>query len=74
MTYRSKQANASIVEVPISFVDRVVGESKMSSAIVVEAFALVTYWALGRLVRLAIRLKARTGRTESKVQTTSSRS
>jgi dolichol-phosphate mannosyltransferase len=51
MTYRSKQAGASIVEVPIRFVDRVAGESKMSSAIVVEALALVTYWALGRLAR-----------------------
>jgi dolichol-phosphate mannosyltransferase len=51
MTYRAKQAGASVVEVPISFVDRVAGESKMSSAIVVEAFALVTWWALGRLWR-----------------------
>ena len=49
MTYRAKQAGASITEVPIRFVDRVAGESKMSSAIVVEALALVTWWGLGRL-------------------------
>jgi dolichol-phosphate mannosyltransferase len=50
MTYRSKQAGASIVEVPIRFVDRVAGESKMSWTIVVEALALVTKWGAGRLV------------------------
>jgi dolichol-phosphate mannosyltransferase len=51
MTYRSKQAGASIVEVPIRFVDRVAGESKMSGTIVVEALALVTWWGLGRAWR-----------------------
>ncbi len=50
MTYRSKQCGASLVEVPIRFVDRVEGESKMSMAIVVEALALVTWWGLQRLV------------------------
>jgi dolichol-phosphate mannosyltransferase len=51
MTLRAKQAGASIVEVPIRFVDRVAGESKMSSAIVVEALGLVTWWGLGRLLQ-----------------------
>lgn len=51
MTYRSKQHGARIIEVPISFVDREAGQSKMSSFIVVEALALVTWWALGRLAR-----------------------
>ena len=50
MTYRSKQHGAAITEVPISFVERAAGESKMSSFIVVEALALVTWWGLGRLV------------------------
>jgi dolichol-phosphate mannosyltransferase len=50
MTYRSKQAGAQVAEVPIRFVDRVAGQSKMSSAIVVEALALVTWWGIGRLV------------------------
>jgi dolichol-phosphate mannosyltransferase len=53
MTYRAKQHGAAITEVPISFVDREAGESKMSSVIVVEALALVTWWALGRLARTA---------------------
>jgi len=50
MTYRAKQHGARIKEVPISFVDREAGTSKMSSFIVIEALALVTWWALGRLV------------------------
>jgi dolichol-phosphate mannosyltransferase len=41
----------AIVEVPISFTDRERGQSKMSSAIVVEALALVTKWALERPFR-----------------------
>lgn len=48
MTYRARLGGASIVEVPISFTDRTLGESKMSSAIVVEALWLVTKWALER--------------------------
>jgi dolichol-phosphate mannosyltransferase len=48
MTYRARRAGASIVEVPISFNDRTLGESKMSRAIVVEALVLVTMWALER--------------------------
>jgi dolichol-phosphate mannosyltransferase len=56
MTYRAKQHGARIREVPISFVDREAGESKMSSFIVVEALALVTWWGLGRVVRGALRL------------------
>ena len=51
MTYRAKQHGAAITEVPISFVDRAAGESKMSSFIVVEALGLVTWWGLGRLAR-----------------------
>jgi hypothetical protein len=62
MTYRSKQAGASVVEVPIRFVDRVAGESKMSSAIVVEALGLVTWWGLGRLQRALARAVGRTRR------------
>jgi len=50
MTYQAKRAGAPIVEVPIRFVDRVEGESKMSTFIVVEAFGLVTWWGLQRLV------------------------
>ena len=48
MTFRARRAGASITEVPISFTDRTRGESKMSSAIVVEALWLVTKWAVER--------------------------
>jgi dolichol-phosphate mannosyltransferase len=51
MTYRAKQQGATIKEVPITFVDRVAGESKMSSRIVFEALALVTWWGFGRMTR-----------------------
>jgi dolichol-phosphate mannosyltransferase len=55
MTYEAKRAGASIVEVPIRFVDREVGQSKMSSAIVVEALILVTWWGARRLCAGALR-------------------
>jgi dolichol-phosphate mannosyltransferase len=38
-----------VAEVPIRFVDRVEGKSKMSTHIVVEALALVTWWGALRL-------------------------
>jgi dolichol-phosphate mannosyltransferase len=48
MTYRARSRGASIVEVPITFKDRLRGESKMSQTIVVEALYLVTRWAAER--------------------------
>jgi len=41
MTYRASRAGARVKEVPITFVDRRVGKSKMSRRIVFEAFAVV---------------------------------
>ena len=46
MTYRLVQPGGRVVEIPIAFVDRRAGESKMSLPIVVEAFALVTGWGV----------------------------
>src|SRR5947209_3413085 len=46
MTYFAAEAGGRIVEVPIKFVDRVRGTSKMSMNIVVEAMALVTWWGI----------------------------
>lgn len=40
---------ASILEVPITFVERVAGSSKMSRKIVVEAFLMTTWWGFTRL-------------------------
>ena len=48
MTYRARNAGASIKEIPITFVDRTLGSSKMSPTIVIEALWLVTLWALRR--------------------------
>jgi dolichol-phosphate mannosyltransferase len=46
MAYRVAQHRGRIVEVPIDFVDRTMGTSKMSGNIVVEALLLVTWWGL----------------------------
>jgi dolichol-phosphate mannosyltransferase len=48
MTYRAAQLNGRICEVPIRFVEREHGTSKMSAAIVAEALVLVTRWGIGR--------------------------
>jgi dolichol-phosphate mannosyltransferase len=48
MAYRSAAAGARISEVPIRFVDRVEGDSKMSWRITLEALWLVTRWGIVR--------------------------
>jgi dolichol-phosphate mannosyltransferase len=48
MTYRAAQAGARIVEVPIRFTDRELGESKMSAYTIIEALLLVTRWGMAR--------------------------
>ena len=48
LAYRSRQAGAVIKEVPILFLERENGVSKMSSGIVVEALWLVTKWGFAR--------------------------
>ena len=62
MTYRALQAGAAVTEVPIRFVDRVAGVSKMSSAIVVEALGLVTLWSVQRMWQILRRMWRRTPR------------
>jgi glycosyltransferase involved in cell wall biosynthesis len=46
MTYRIVRQGGRVVEIPVAFVDRKAGESKMSLPIVIEAFALVTGWGV----------------------------
>jgi dolichol-phosphate mannosyltransferase len=46
MTRRAVREGLVVVEVPITFVERTVGESKMSSGIVREALWRVTQWGL----------------------------
>jgi dolichol-phosphate mannosyltransferase len=61
MTYRAIKEGARIKEVPIRFVDRELGTSKMSTYTVVEALGLVTWWGavrLGDRLRAARRLKS----------------
>ena len=48
MAYRAARLGARIREIPICFVDRELGTSKMSSKIVIEALVLVTWWGMGR--------------------------
>ena len=48
MTLRSVDAGAKIVEVPITFKDRELGQSKMSSSIIFEAMEKVTVWGVQR--------------------------
>lgn len=45
---RAVEAGFALVEVPITFVEREVGESKMSGVIVREALVRVTKWGLAR--------------------------
>jgi dolichol-phosphate mannosyltransferase len=51
MTRRVIDAGLRVAEVPITFVDRVAGRSKMSGAIVIEAMLRVTGWGVARLFR-----------------------
>ena len=47
MAWKSRTSGGRIVEVPITFVERTQGKSKMSQRIVVEALWRVTKWGLG---------------------------
>jgi dolichol-phosphate mannosyltransferase len=51
MAMASELAGATMVEVPITFVERVNGISKMSRAIVIEALWQTTLWGLSRRLR-----------------------
>jgi dolichol-phosphate mannosyltransferase len=46
MAYLMQRNGAVIREIPITFVERVEGTSKMSGRIIVEALALVTWWGV----------------------------
>ena len=78
MTYATVRSGGAVVEVPISFVDRTRGESKMSGRIVVEALTLVTWWAIrDRILRRpthALRTADRTPYRENAKRTPVTRS
>jgi glycosyltransferase involved in cell wall biosynthesis len=46
LAWRAQRAGCRVVEVPITFVERTAGESKMSRATVAEAVWRVTWWGL----------------------------
>lgn len=48
LTHRTSRADRRIAEVPIDFVERTHGRSKMSSRIILEALLRVTGWSLTR--------------------------
>jgi len=62
LALRASDAGLSIAEVPITFVERAQGSSKMSRAIVVEAMRRVTVWGIERRMHRF----ARTGRRPSR--------
>ena len=47
MTLRVLQSDMKITEVPITFVERERGASKMSNTVIIEAFARVARWGIG---------------------------
>jgi dolichol-phosphate mannosyltransferase len=66
LSYRAHRLGATIVEVPITFNDRVRGISKMSWHIIGEALSLVTWWGLrDRVLRRGSRVDARSRSTPS---------
>lgn len=58
LAYRMARVGGKIKEIPITFVDRTQGKSKMSSRIIFEALLLVTGWAIRDRFR-GLRNKAR---------------
>jgi dolichol-phosphate mannosyltransferase len=63
MAWRSIQSGAVVAEVPIVFVERAEGESKMSTKIVIEALLLTTWWGIESLFRIRS-LKKRFARSD----------
>ena len=50
MTREALRVGAQIREVPITFIERTLGKSKMSSEIVLEAMMKVSKWGITRVV------------------------
>ena len=55
MAWRAVQAGLKVIEVPIVFIERQIGQSKMSGDIVKEALTMVTIWGLQKRLGLKIR-------------------
>ena len=51
LAWRALKAGFTVVEVPITFIEREYGDSKMSQKIVVEALVLTTLWGIAHRAR-----------------------
>ncbi len=60
MAYRTLQAGLKVVEVPIEFIERERGDSKMSRDVAVESLKSITKWGLRERARQARRKLRRT--------------
>jgi dolichol-phosphate mannosyltransferase len=56
LAWRAVQAGLKVIEVPITFVERELGESKMDSRIVREALMRVTVWGWEKRTKDLMRL------------------
>jgi dolichol-phosphate mannosyltransferase len=56
LAWRAVEAGFVVVEVPITFVDREIGESKMSGSVVREALIRVTRWGIRRRGKQVLKL------------------
>src|SRR3954453_4037840 len=61
LAFRTIQAGLRVVEVPIEFVERELGDSKMSRDVATESFRRITAWGLGERRR---QVRAALGRSE----------
>ena len=61
LTWQAIQQGFSVVEVPIDFIERTAGVSKMSGRIVLEAMARTTLWGLRHRLRQLLGLTGRAG-------------
>lgn len=64
LTWRAIRHGLTVVEVPITFVERTSGDSKMSRAIVSESLRRITVWGLGHRARQVRELTSRIGTRE----------
>jgi dolichol-phosphate mannosyltransferase len=64
LTWRAVRKGLRVVEVPITFIEREVGDSKMNGDIVSESLRRITTWGVGHRVAQAKDLATKVGRRE----------
>ena len=63
LTLRTLNAGLAVTEVPIEFVDRVRGESKMTPRVALESLQRITVWGMRDRLRGGVRRRRAPGRT-----------